>query len=268
MMARRAMSGFRAAGLPLLAAMLVVGPPTVAGAQASAARLAAQRAPVVVELFTAQGCAACPQADAVLGDFASRKGVIALTFSVDYWDYLGWADTFAKPEFTARQRAYVSRMKLREIYTPEVVVGGRRETRGFDEEKVSALVKEAQARVRAQGQPGPRVAVLSKDKMGRPLRVTVGAGAVQRPAADVWLVRYDPSQRAVRVNVGENKGKTVSQENVVRELTRLGPWTGTARRYTVPAQAQPRDGREPSLSSVILVQAPKGGPILAAHAAP
>src|ERR1700694_425484 len=83
---------------------------------------AAARPPVVVELYTAQGCASCGEANAHVAKLAERKGGLALTFSVDYWDYLGWADTFAKPEFTARQKAYVAKLALREPYTPQVVV--------------------------------------------------------------------------------------------------------------------------------------------------
>src|SRR4029079_15369870 len=87
--------------------------------------VAAARPPVVVELFTAQGCASCGDANAYLAKLADRPGVLALTLPVDYWDYLGWADTFAKPEFAERQKAYVSKLSLREPYTPQVVVAGR-----------------------------------------------------------------------------------------------------------------------------------------------
>ena len=106
------------------------------------------RPPVVVELFTAQGCAACPQANALLQELAGRKDVVALTYPVDIWDYLGWPDAGAKPEFTERQRAYISRMKLREIYTPEMVIGGKKEVVGFDRAKVQALL-DSQPRLRA-----------------------------------------------------------------------------------------------------------------------
>ena len=80
------------------------------------------RPPVVVELFTAQGCSSCGVANATVADLAKRPDVLALTFAVDYWDYLGWPDTFAKPEFTERQRAYARKLALREVYTPQVRV--------------------------------------------------------------------------------------------------------------------------------------------------
>ena len=228
------------------------------GGAADARAPALAKAPVVVELFTAQGCTACPQANALLGELAAKKGVIALTFPVDYWDYLGWADTFARPEFTARQRAYITRLKLREIYTPEVIVGGRREARGFDRAKVTEIVADALAKRRS-----PLRAVAIKDAQGRPTRVSLGRGAASGPA-DVWLVRYDPAERTVKVSTGDNKGKTVVQDNVVRELVRLGGWSGAARRLRVPPPAKPLDPAEPPLKSVVLVQGVKGGPLLAA----
>ncbi len=201
--------------------------------------------PVVVELFTAQGCTACPQANALLQELAGRKGVLALTFPVDIWDYLGWSDTFAKPEFTDRQRAYIGKLKLREIYTPEIIVDGRKETIGFDREKVNALVKaEAARRDRA-----PSVRFVS------PTRVEVGAGG---GAGEVWLARFDPQEKTVKVTAGENRGKTVVQQNVVRELARLGSWSGRLKRYTLPAPSA--DG----LKTAVIVQGAKGGPVLAA----
>jgi hypothetical protein len=110
--------------LPAVAVCLGVTP------SPAAARRAPEAAPVVVELFTAQGCTSCPDANRKVGKLADRKGVLVLTFAVDYWDYAGWRDTFAQPDFTARQHAYADRLKVREIYAPEVVVGGRAEAPG------------------------------------------------------------------------------------------------------------------------------------------
>ncbi|MBS0361018.1 MAG: DUF1223 domain-containing protein, partial [Proteobacteria bacterium] len=85
---------------------------------------AAAKSPVVLELYEAQGCASCVAANAHVAKLADKPGVLALTFPVDYWDYLGWVDTFAKPEFADRQKAYVAKLSLREPYTPQVVVDG------------------------------------------------------------------------------------------------------------------------------------------------
>ena len=220
-----------------------------AGLCGGAAASAAPRPSVVVELFTAQGCTGCPQADRMLEDVGGRKGVIALTLPVDYWDYLGWADTFAKPVFTERQRAYAGRLKVREIYTPEVVVDGRKEASGLDQDAIDALVTGA-ARDLAEG---PRVSFLHA---GARVRVTPGRAPAGR--AEVWLVRFDPQEHAVKVKAGDNKGKLVSQRYIVRDLVRLGGYSGGVRSFTLP---KPVDN---GLSTVVLVQAAKGGRILAA----
>lgn len=225
---------------PLFLPLVAAGVLGAAPASADAAR-----APVVVELFTAQGCASCPQADKMLEDIATRRGVIALTLPVDYWDYLGWADTFAKPAFTERQRAYAHRLKVREIYTPEIVVNGRKEAPGLDGQAVDALIGHA-ARDLADG---PRVQLLHA---GARVRVSGGEGG----RADVWLVRFDPQEHSVRVKTGDNKGKLVPQRYVVRELTRLGGYMGGVRTYAVPPASA--DG----LTTLVMVQAVRGGPIL------
>src|ERR1700754_250227 len=105
---------------------------------------AAAKPPVVVELYTAQGCASCGEANAHVAKLADKPGVLALTFPVDYWDYLGWADTFAKPEFADRQKAYVAKLSLREPYTPQVVVDGATQAPGAKADRVDQLVAAAE----------------------------------------------------------------------------------------------------------------------------
>jgi hypothetical protein len=225
----------------------------LAPAPAADAQLRSRRAsvrPVVVELFTAQGCAACTQANQKMGEIAARKGVIALTYSVDYWDYLGWKDTFAMADFTARQRAYVAKMKLKEIYTPEAVVSGRLEAPAMDQDQVEAML-DADAKSR---QVSPAIGFVRDGA-----RVAVGSGSVPRGGAEVWLVLYDPMRRDVRVRTGENAGKTVTHVNVVRGLTRLGPWNGRARTYDLPD-----DPAGATWKAVAILQGKGGGPVLAA----
>src|SRR5438552_18974562 len=106
---------------------------------------AAAKPLVLVELYTAQGCRTCAEANGLVGKLAERPGVLPLTFSVDYWDYLGWTDTFAKPEFAERQKAYVTRLGVREPYTPQVVVDGRAEAAGLKPQAVEKLVRSAVA---------------------------------------------------------------------------------------------------------------------------
>ncbi|HLZ84114.1 MAG TPA: DUF1223 domain-containing protein [Caulobacteraceae bacterium] len=206
------------------------------------------KGPVVVELFTAQGCASCKQANRLIARIAGRPGVIALTWSVDYWDYLGWEDTFAQPEFTARQRAYGRRLGPRDVYTPQVVVDGAAQVSGDDADGVEASIRKAEHSHRRQ----PKIRILAGG------RVKVGPASADRGAAEVWLVRYDPHEQDVKVTAGDNRGAVVVHQNVVRQLVRLGTWMGQAKAYKAPA------AEEKGLSSVIIVQGVHGGPIFGA----
>ena len=206
----------------------------------------AQKPPVVVELFTAQGCSSCGKANQVAADLAKDDGVLALTYSVDYWDYLGWKDTFAKPGFADRQRAYAKKFALRDVPTPQMVVGGRVQASGAKAEAVEDLIKTA---AKAPSNP-PDMQFIGKT------RVAVGSGPAPRGGGEVWMVRFDPREQDIAVKRGDNKGQTLVHKNVVRELVRLGPWSGKPRLYRLPEQTD--DG----LATVILVQGAKGGRIL------
>jgi len=200
----------------------------------------------VVELFTSQGCSSCGAANGFVAALADRPDVLPLTFSVDYWDYLGWDDTFAKPEFAARQRAYAKALGLREVYTPQVVIDGRAQAPAVRSDAVDKLVTEA---ARRPHDP-PEMVFLGED------RVAVGSGKMPRGGAEVWLVRYDPREQDVEVKKGENRGKTIVHRNVVRELVKLGPWAGRSKAYRLPP------AQDESLRAVVILQGAKGGRIL------
>jgi hypothetical protein len=200
--------------------------------------------PVVVELFTSQGCSSCPPADANLGLLAGRADVVALSFGVTYWDRLGWKDTFAQAAFTERQKAYGRALGLASLYTPQMVVNGTVDTPGFDRQALERLID------RAAALRGPAIGIGSD-------AVALEGGAAPRAPADVWLVRYDPAEVQVPIARGENAGVTLPLRNVVRSLDRLGAWDGRAVRFDLPAGPQ-------GLATAILVQARDGGPILAA----
>lgn len=208
---------------------------------------AAEATPVVVELYTAQGCASCGQANAYIDALSERPDILALTFPVDYWDYLGWADTFAKPEFAERQKAYVAHLSLREPYTPQIVVDGRQQAAGQQTEKLEKLLRDAAEAHR----PPPDMAFIGKH------RVDVGSGPVPKGGAEVWMVRYDPRQQEVTVRKGDNRGQSLVHRNVVRELIRLGAWRGRPTAYRLP----PAD--EDGLSTAVIVQGANGGRIVA-----
>jgi hypothetical protein len=212
----------------------------------SSTALAADAAhPVVVELFQSQGCSSCPPANANVMALSRRPDVLALSFGVTYWDNLGWKDTFASPQYTARQWDYAHALGHDNVFTPQVVVNGRRDGVGIDATALRALLIAGD-----RGDGGPAVSI-------GPGAVTISAGAA-RKAADVWLVRYDPRIVQVSIQRGENGGHTLPHKNIVRELTRIGRWNGGAERFAVaPA-------RDPALRTAVLIQTAGGGPILAA----
>ena len=226
---------------------LALAGPAEARSRRHASHARAHR-PVVVELFTSQGCSACGAADKLVGQLADDPDVLALTFAVDYWDYLGWNDTFARPEFSDRQKAYEQKLALRDLYTPQIVVDGRTQLAGAETKGVEALIHKA-GRDRSEG---PRL------RLSHRTRLTVGPGRRPPGGADVWLVRYDPAERQVTVKKGENRGQTIRERNVVRQLVKLGTWSGRQKTYAVPDAPA---GAE--LKTVVLVQAARAGPILA-----
>jgi len=206
----------------------------------------AETRPVVVELFQSQGCSSCPPANDNLAKVADRPDVIALNFAVTYWDGQGWKDTFAQPAFTARQWGYAHGFGRGSVFTPEVVVNGRHDGVGVAPLEFARLVGAG------AGDPAGPAITLSVDK------VTLGAGAKPAATADVWLVRYDPHILQVPIRGGENGGRTLPHKDIVRELVRIGAWTGAAEALSLPVATRP------DLVTVVLVQAPGGGPILAA----
>jgi hypothetical protein len=209
------------------------------------AGVASGRPPVVVELYTAQGCASCGAASAHAGDLTKEKGDLVLTFNVDYWDYLGWKDTFAKPEFADRQRAYAASLNVAEVYTPQVIVDGQDETAGVKTTDVDRLVREAR-----------RLPADPPQMRFRGERIAVGSGRAPKGGAEVWLVRFDPREQDIEVKDGDNRGHTVVERNVVVQLERLGAWRGHPLLLSLPAA--PSSG----LKTVVLVQGAKGGKIV------
>jgi hypothetical protein len=205
---------------------------------------------VVVELFTSQGCSACTKANALIADLADRKDVLALTFPVDYWDYLGWKDTFGKPEFSARQRAYMKAVGQREVFTPQVVVDGAPQADRSAVDKAPELIKAA---LKA-APPEPDISLSHG-------RVAVGSGPAPEGGADVWLVRYEAQPQETQVKEGENRGVTVVYRNVAVGLQRLGTWNGRPRVYALPKASA---GKDREVKRAILLQAHAGGRILGA----
>jgi hypothetical protein len=214
-------------------------------ALAGRAGAAPPRPAVLVELFTSQGCSSCVQSGALIGALDRLPHVLALTYPVDYWDYLGWRDTLAKPEFTERQKLYMRALALRDVYTPQIVVDGRLQAAAVDGDAIDDLIRTASGAHAA----APRVSLAKT-------RFAILSGAAPAGGAAVWLVRYRPGDQSVKVLAGDNRGRTVIEHNVVRELSRLGVWRGHAEAFRI----SPLDDRQ--LKTVVIIQALRSGRVL------
>lgn len=216
------------------------------GAQAGAAR------PVVIELFTSQGCSSCPPADALMGELRQMPGVIVLSYNVDYWDYLGWRDTLASPEKSQRQYDYAKARGDMDVYTPQVVVDGGSHYSGGNRSVILAAIARAQA-------AAPKPIGLSLTAMNLEFAVEIGKSDVAR-GATLWLMPI-MSSVAVKIEKGENAGKDLVYYNVVNKLVPAAMWHGEAMTLRLPKESIALPCCN---GAVALLQQGKAGPILAA----
>jgi hypothetical protein len=175
--------------------------------------------PVVVELFTSQGCSSCPPADSFLGKLAGRHDVLPLAFHVNYWDYIGWKDPFASEAATERQYSYGHALGLNMVYTPQMVIGGTHDAVGSDEGSVTQAIDTDASR------PKLKLTVL-RDAAGA-YKVEIPAGPAGAAPATVWLALFDHAHKTP-VQRGENSGTTLTEYNIVREWRKIGEWNGQA----------------------------------------
>ncbi len=200
--------------------------------------------PVVLELYQSQGCSSCPPANRVLAEIANRPDVLALNFSVTYWDQLGWKDIYGQQKFTDRQWEYAHAQGRDRVYTPQLIVNGRAAVLGsFRNEVDQAII------ANSRGATGPEINAAGAT-------IAIGAAPASKPAT-VWLVDYDPRIINVPIRAGENGGRTLPHRDIVKRLTPLGNWTGKAASYA-------RVNALPGTSQAVLVQAGSGGAIVAA----
>lgn len=220
---------FSRIGFVLLALVLVL-PATARAEEAPTEAIKPVTAPrAMVELFTSQGCSACPPADKLLAEMAERPDVIALTLAVDYWDYLGWKDTLAKHGHSLRQKAYARMRGDSKMFTPQAVVNGHVMAIGSDrstlERTLSTIARPAV----------PITVETAKD------RITVKVGAAPGSASgEVWLCPV-VSRMEVEISRGENEGASMTYHNVVRGWTKLGDWNGSAASYEATLPRPPGD---------------------------
>ena len=198
---------------------------------ASPAALAGQTPRAVVELYTSQGCSSCPPADARLTKFARDPDIVALTLHVDYWDYLGWKDTLAKPAFSERQRAYAEGRGDRGVFTPQMIINGAYPCAGANDRDV-ALAMERATREHAR-LPVP----IAVTRDGARIDIEIAGEEVAGDIAasgEVWLLSVQ-SRATVAIERGENRGREATYVNVVRAITPVGAWNGGRARFEMEA---------------------------------
>jgi len=209
--------------------------------------------PVLVELFTSQGCSSCPPADQLLGELARRPDVVAIGFHVDYWDYIGWKDPYAGPWATQRQRSYAHSLGLHMVYTPQVVVDGGADAVGSDRAAIDRLI--------ARAAVAPKLPIQLETGGGK-YHLVLPQAQLDGPAT-VWMAVFDP-ERHTAVARGENSGRSLTDYNIVRNLHRLASWDGSATRLDVDIDSMMGKGQ----GCAILVQSDNEGRILAALGVP
>jgi len=214
--------------------------------------------PVVVELFTSQGCNTCPPADALLEVIDRRPDVIGLALHIDYWDYLGWKDSFALPQNARRQRAYAKAMSQTFVYTPQAVVDGQDQVTGSDRKALEAAIEAAKKMTTlglSTAWDGPDTVVLDLPSADRDTVMPALARG-----ASIWLYGVDDLHE-VTVERGENAGRKLRYTNVVHSLDRLGEWDGEAGELRVDLGRLRAAGRD---KAVVAIQAPRMGRMIGA----
>jgi hypothetical protein len=225
-----------------------------AAGDAPAAGVGERASPVVVELFTSQGCNSCPPADAYLGELAKRPDILALSWHVDYWDYIGWKDPFAQHAFTLRQRAYSSSLGQRYVYTPQMVINGHLQGIGSEHDEIERLIADAKTQQKAAADGAPRITLV-----GDSVHIEGGPAG----PSNVWVAVFDP-QHWTPVQEGENAGRRLGEYNIVRDWTQLGRYEGKP--VTLKLGVDMVEYEKSGCAVVVQQQTPAGpGPILAAY---
>src|SRR5262245_6518031 len=198
----------------------------------------------VLELFTSQGCSSCPPADRLVGQLANDPSLIALSIPIDYWDYLGWRDTLANPAHSARQRAYARARGDGQVYTPQIVVNGSTDALGSDQAAIERAIAQTD---RKTGVMSLQVVLAVNNDA---LNVSVSEADKAPGGAEVWLC---PLAKAIAVSIGrgENRGRTITYHNVVRNWLKLGTLSAGQSSWNMPIAQIKADGID---AAAVMVQ--------------
>ncbi len=211
---------------------------------------------VVVELFTSQGCNLCPPADKILTEFSRQENILALSYSVDYWNYLGWKDTLAKPECTDRQKKYNMSLGKNGVYTPQMIIQGDHDVIGSRRDLAQEMVSKARLHATEHKLDGLEITF---DMTGDMIDLRISAREKERQAT-IWVIGYD-HERTVNIMGGELGGQIRKYHNVVQSIKRVGSWTGEDVKLTLSKQ-DIGDGAYDAYA--LLLQDEETGPIIAA----
>jgi hypothetical protein len=222
----------------------------MAAAMACGTAIAEPR-PVVVELYTSEGCSSCPPAEAFMGVLAQRPDVLPLSFHVDYWDNQGWHDRFSSSEATRRQRGYASKLHHDSVYTPQAIIDGQTDLVGSRNSVILSELAKAHEGVATH---------IALDTQYLDVSVAAQAGGKR---SDVLLIGY-LREATSHIGRGENSGRTLQEFNIVRSIKRLGGWNGSSCSFRIPLDSLPRDATH----AAVLLQTQGQGAILGATSVP
>jgi len=235
-------------GLAAISALALASAPAFAGEAATA--------DTVVELFTSQGCSSCPPADELAGQLSGQKNIVVLSMPVDYWDYLGWKDTFAQHQFSERQRSYALARGDGQVYTPQMVVNGIQHTVGSEEGSVQAAISATGAELSGKRVP------LKLITSGEGITINIGAAPGGEGSAKANIILADfKSSADVSIKRGENGGRKVTYYHVVRQLRSIGTYDGKPMTLHLTMADMAAGGSD---GCAVLLQQANFGPILAA----
>lgn len=208
--------------------------------------------PVIVELYTSQGCSSCPPADEFLSRLSMQNNVIALSFHVDYWNYIGWKDPYSDAQYTYRQRQYNNTMKRRNVYTPQMIVDGYLQASGNQRPRVMNFIRQALEQQESIDIGINQITTADFD-------INISSNTQTSAIFDIWLISYD-NTATTKVARGENRGRTLTNANIVRSLDHVGQWSQNGFsnfRFQANWEHIPD-------TIVVLVQEPRNGRIIGA----
>ena len=201
----------------------------------------------IVELFTSQGCSSCPPADALIHELAKRNNLVVLSYSVDYWDYLGWKDTHASPNNTLRQQLYAKSRNDKSVYTPQVVVNGNNHTVGSDKPAIEYLISESE-----------KLPVDVKLEMINDDIIEVSIDGQLPNGIESTTIYFASVLREATVPIkrGENSNREITYTNIVKKIEMIGMWDGGFKQFKLPVNEVTKNDAD---SCAIIVQIDKKG---------